>query len=66
MSNEKFNTLLDEFKKNFQLVSDTENLQDLKEKYASLEISRENIFDWVVANVEDDEEKGDYMRRFGK
>jgi len=66
MSNEKFNSLLDEFKKNFQLVSDTENLQDLKEKYASLEISRENIFDWVVANVEDDEEKGDYMRRFGK
>jgi len=66
MSNEKFNGLLEEFKKNFQLVSNSENLQQLKEDYSALEISRENIFDWVITNVDDDEQKGEYMKRFGK
>lgn len=66
MSNEKFNSLLEEFKKNFKLVSDADDLQDLKEKYASLEISRENVFDWVISNIQEDEQKGEYFNRFGK
>jgi hypothetical protein len=66
MSNEKFNSLLEEFKKNFKLVSDSNDLQDLKEKYISLEISRENVFDWIISNIQEDEQKGEYFNRFGK
>jgi hypothetical protein len=66
MSNEKFNSLLEEFKKNFKLVSDADNLHDLKEKYTSLEISRENVFDWVISNIQEDEQKGEYLNKFGK
>jgi hypothetical protein len=66
MSNEKFNSLLEEFKKNFKLVSNANDLQDLKEKYVSLEISRENVFDWVISNIQDDEQKGEYLSKFGK
>ena len=66
MSNEKFEILLNEFGRNFKLVSDAFDLQDLKEKYIALEISRENIFDWIISNIQDDEQKGEYMQRFGK
>lgn len=66
MNNEKFNSLLEEFKKNFKLVSNANDLQDLKEKYVSLEISRENVFDWVISNIQDDEQKGEYLSKFGK
>ncbi len=66
MSNEKFEILLNEFGRNFKLVSDAFDLQDLKEKYISLEISRENIFDWIISNIQEDEQKGEYMQRFGK
>ena len=66
MSNEKFNSLLEEFKKKFKLVSDADDLHDLKEKYTSLEISRENVFDWVISNIQDDEQKGEYLSKFGK
>jgi hypothetical protein len=38
----------------------------LKEKYTSLEISRENVFDWVISNIQDDEQKGEYLSKFGK
>jgi hypothetical protein len=66
MSNEKFNSLLEEFKNHFKLVSDANDLPDLKEKYTSLEISRENVFDWVISNIQDDEQKGEYFNRFGQ
>jgi hypothetical protein len=66
MSNEKFEILLNEFGRNFKLVSDAFDLQDLKEKYIALEISRENIFDWIISNIQEDEQKGEYMQRFGK
>ena len=66
MSNEKFNSLLEEFKKNFKLVSDADDLHDLKEKYTSLEIARENVFDWVISNIQEDEQKGEYLGKFGK
>lgn len=66
MSNEKFNQLLGEFKKNFELVSNSNDLQDLKEKYSALEISRENIFEWIISSIQEDEQKGEYMNKFGK
>jgi hypothetical protein len=66
MSNEKFNSLLEEFKENFKLVSNANDLPDLKEKYVSLEISRENVFDWIISNIQEDEQKGEYFSRFGQ
>jgi hypothetical protein len=58
MSNNKFETLLSEFERNFKLTSDAINLEDLKEKYISLEISRENVFEWIISNIQEDEQKG--------
>ena len=66
MSNENFNSLLEEFKENFKLVSNANDLPDLKEKYVSLEISRENVFDWIISNIQEDEQKGEYFSRFGQ
>ena len=66
MSNEKFNSLLEEFKENFKLVSNANDLPDLKEKYVSLEISRENVFDWIISNIQEDEQKGEHFSRFGQ
>jgi hypothetical protein len=66
MSNQKFEILLQEFGRNFKTVSDSFDLQDLKEKYTALEISRENIFEWIISNIQDDEQKNQYMQEFGK
>lgn len=66
MSNNKFETLLSEFERNFKLTSDAINLEDLKEKYISLEISRENVFEWIISNIQEDEQKGEYLNKFGK
>ena len=66
MKNNHFNELLNEFEKNFKLVSNSNDLHDLKEKYIALEISRENIFDWVLSTIEDDEQKSEYLNKFGK
>lgn len=66
MNHNHFNEMLDVFTQNFKLVSDASNLEDLKEKYIALEISRDNIFDWIIKNVEDDEMKYQYMNKFGK
>lgn len=66
MSNEKFETLLKEFERNFKFATDSLDLQDLKDKYTALEISRENVFEWVIANIQDDEQKGEYLNKFGR
>jgi hypothetical protein len=66
MSNNKFETLLSEFERNFKSTSDATNLEDLKEKYISLEISRENVFEWIISNIQEDEQKGEYLNKFGK
>jgi hypothetical protein len=66
MSNEKFENLLKEFERNFKLATDSLDLQDLKDKYTALEISRENVFEWVIANIQDDEQKGEYLNKFGR
>ena len=66
MVNNNFNELLDLFKSNFKQSSNAADLQDLKEKYVNLEISRDNIFEWVLSNTQDDEKKGEYLDKFGK
>jgi hypothetical protein len=66
MNNEKFESLIKEFENYFKLASKATDLQDLKEKYISLEVSRENIFDWILSKVQDDEQKSEYMNKFGK
>jgi hypothetical protein len=66
MNNEKFNSLLEEFKRNFKLVSNSNNLEDLKEKYISLEITRENIHEYILSSTDDDETKSNYFNKFGK
>ncbi len=66
MNNNKFNLLLNEFKENFIVVSNAETLEDLKEKYISLEITRENIHEWILGNCPDDEQKAEYFNKFGK
>lgn len=66
MNNNKFETLLSEFERNFKLTSDATDLEDLKEKYISLEISRENVFEWIISNIQEDEQKGEYLNKFGK
>lgn len=66
MSNQKFEVLLQEFERNFNLVSNSNDLHDLKEKYTALEISRENIFEWIISSIQEDEQKGEFMNKFGK
>jgi hypothetical protein len=66
MNNEKFESLIKEFETCFKLASKATDLQDLKEKYISLEVGRENIFDWILSKVQDDEQKSEYMNKFGK
>jgi hypothetical protein len=66
MSNQKFEVLLQEFERNFNLVSNSNDLHDLKEKYTALEISRENIFEWIISTIQEDEQKGEFMNKFGK
>jgi len=66
MNNNKFNLLLNEFKENFIFVSNAETLEDLKEKYISLEITRENIHEWILSNCPDDEQKAEHFNKFGK
>lgn len=66
MNNNRFNELLDVFKGNFKEASDAKDLQDLKEKYIALEISRDNVFDWIIENNSEEEGKYEYMTKFGK
>ena len=66
MNNNLFNELLDIFKSNFKQASDATDLQDLKEKYIALEISRDNVFDWIIENNPEEQDKYEYMSKFGK
>ena len=66
MNNNRFNELLETFKGNFKQASDATDLQDLKEKYIALEISRDNVFDWIIENNPEEQDKYEYMSKFGK
>jgi len=66
MNNEKFNSLLEQFKKEFKLVSNSESLEELKEKYISLEITRENIHEYILSSNDDDEIRANYFNKFGR
>lgn len=66
MKNNLFNGLLDIFKSNFKKASDATDLQDLKEKYIALEVSRDNVFDWIIENNPEEQDKYEYMSKFGK
>lgn len=66
MKNEKFENLLQEFERNFKSATNSSDLHDLKEKYSALEISRENIFEWIISNFQDDEQKSEYLNKFGR
>ena len=66
MSNQKFENLLHEFENNFKFATNASDLHDLKDKYSALEISRENIFEWIITNFQDDEQKSEYSNKFGR
>jgi hypothetical protein len=66
MNNEKFNSLLEQFRKEFKSVSNSENLEELKEKYISLEITRENIHEYILSSNDDDEIRSNYFNKFGQ
>jgi hypothetical protein len=66
MSNEKFNSLLEQFKGNFKSVSNSNNLEELKEKYISLEITRENIHEYILSSNSDDEIRANFFNKFGR
>jgi hypothetical protein len=66
MNNEKFNSLLEQFKGNFKSVSNSNNLEELKEKYISLEITRENIHEYILSSNTDDEIIANYFSKFGR
>jgi hypothetical protein len=66
MNNEKFNSLLEQFKSNFKSVSNSNNLEELKEKYISLEITRENIHEYILSSNTDDEIRANYFSKFGR
>ena len=66
MNNEKFNSLLEQFKGNFKSVSNSNNLEELKEKYISLEITRENIHEYILSSNSDDEIRANFFNKFGR
>jgi hypothetical protein len=63
MSNE-FNNLVDDFQRSFDTVVSSKNLIELKNNFIDMEIQRENVFEWVLTKIQDDEEKGEYLSNF--
>ena len=66
MKSNDFQNLLNEFQNNFKIVSNSPSLEILKENYISVEISRDNIFDWILSSNEESLLKDEYMSNFEK
>lgn len=64
MNSNDFQNLLNDFQNNFKTVSNSKSLEILKEKYISVEISRDNIFDWILSSNGDTSLKDEYMLNF--
>lgn len=64
MNNNKFDQMLEDFKSEFNLVIKAKTLEELKENYTNFQIKRENVFEWVMTSVDDDDLKGEYLTNF--
>ena len=64
MKSNDFQNLLNDFQNNFKTVSNSKSLETLKEKYISVEISRDSIFDWILSSNGDETLKDEYMLNF--
>ena len=64
MKSNDFQNLMNDFQNNFKTVSNSKSLETLKEKYISVEISRDSIFDWILSSNGDETLKDEYMLNF--
>jgi len=64
MSSNKFDQLLADFKSEFSLVTQAKTLEELRENYTNFQIKRENVFEWVMTSIDDDDMKGEYLTNF--
>lgn len=64
MSSNKFDQLLADFKSEFSLVTQSKTLEELRENYTNFQIKRENVFEWVMTSIDDDDMKGEYLTNF--
>jgi hypothetical protein len=64
MSSNKFDQLLADFKSEFSLVTQSKTLEELRENYTNFQIKRENVFEWVMTSIYDDDMKGEYLTNF--
>jgi hypothetical protein len=62
--NNDFEKMLEEFASIFEVAKKSVNLEELKNHYIDFENKREVIFEWVMNNFPNDDEKGQYLSRF--
>jgi hypothetical protein len=58
--NEKYQS----FKDIFEIVKVCKNLEELREQYILFEAKREEIWEYIMANTQTDEERGAYLTEF--
>lgn len=57
--NNEFNKLISEYESKFQPISNSKNLEELKEVYLDYLVTKENIEDWIIGNTEADSEESE-------
>ena len=65
MSN-NFNQLLERFSKQWNIVTESSNLEEVESNFSTLEEIRDTVLSWVFDNIEDENEQSSYFSTFGK
>jgi len=64
--NNNFKQLLDRFSEQWEAVTESSNLEEVENRFSTMEETREDIINWVFENVDDEEEQGSYFNTFGE
>lgn len=64
--NPEFNELIQRFEDEWKTLAASETLEQVEESITNVESSKIELIDWVLDNIEDEEEQGNYFGVFGQ
>ncbi len=64
--NNNFKQLLEQFSEQWNDVTKSSNLEEVKSSFSNLEQTRETILEWVFKNTDEGDEQGSYFYDFGE
>lgn len=64
--NSNFQSLLDKYAQEWERTVNSSNLQEVENTYMAADEAREETLTWIFENIEEDESKAEYFKKFGE